>query len=204
MHLTNPILFDLDNTLIDTAKLMRVSIIPALEKILKITPTEFDELNQRYRDTLSDPTKFNPQAYVEHLSVTFDVPAKALYKAFMNERFFKDALFNETIAVLESLQDQYELGIFSQALITEYQLAKLSLSGILPFFSQELLFIRADKTSAEVIKTLPKSATIIDDRLRFLEPLASVRPDLQLFWLNRASSEKNPQFVTIHSLEELL
>lgn len=204
MHLTNPILFDLDNTLIDTVALMRVFVIPTLEKTLGVTPAEFDSINQSYRDSLVDSTAFDPTSYVEHLSATYKVPAATLSEAFFDQRFFEKSLFSETVGVLQALQNQYELGIFSQALITEYQFAKLKLSGILPFFNQELLFISEDKTSKKIIQNLPAGATIIDDRIRFLQPLVDSRPDLQLIWLNRTSTEKNSDFATIHSLLELL
>jgi len=60
--MSDVILFDIDNTLIDTKKLLNSYIKPALQEYLVSDVEHFEEVSSRYWQTLEKPTRFDPES----------------------------------------------------------------------------------------------------------------------------------------------
>jgi len=201
-HMSHILLFDIDNTLLDTQKLMNHFIKPALQENLVSQWDQFAAVSDRYWQTIQKPTLFDPEQYLTHLAVSFEAQRPALSNLFYTQDFYESSLFPDVKDMLAALASNFKLGIYSEGTPT-FQVQKLELAGIKDFFKPELIFVSSDKIEPQFLATLP-DATIIDDRLLVIETLAKeVR--FQPVWLNRDSlSQKTNTFCdTIYTLSEL-
>lgn len=200
--MSDMLLFDIDNTLLDTKKLMNHFIKPALQEHLLSDPETFTQVSDRYWLTLDKKTAFDPEQYLMHLAVSFEAQLPVLHQIFYKPDFFVQSLFPDVKETLDTLKKKFRLGIFSEGK-TDYQLQKLELAGIREEFETELLFTSLAKTAPDFLDRLP-GAKIVDDRLAVIEALAQ-EPRFEPIWLNRESlTQKTDTYCdTIYTLSEL-
>ncbi len=200
--MSDVILFDLDNTLLDTKKLLNAYIKPALQEHLVAEPEHFEEVSNRYWQGLTKPTLFDPEEYITHLADSFEAQRSALSNVLYQSNFFMSSLFPDTFETLEKLKPHYRLGIYTEGNIA-FQNHKLTLTGIRDFLDPELLFVTNDKVAETYLSQLP-DCTIVEDRLGVIEVIAAY-PRFQPVWINRESvSQTSDTFCdTIYTLAEL-
>jgi len=168
------ILFDIDNTLIDT-KRFATQVFEKVRELFEIDPAVFATQKETFYKTLEESTDFSPEAFVDFIgeanrSETALTDPHTMLKAvgfFYDKTALANAIFADVIPNLERLSIGNTLGIFSQG-HEKYQLKKIENSGLIRFFEQYFLFIGMRKTSPEFLHALPRNATIIDDREIFL------------------------------------
>jgi len=195
------ILFDIDNTLLDTKVVVNQGFKPALQRRLKLEDHVFEDANQVYWQTLADSTDFNPQEYAQFLARRFSANSAELEKLLLSAEWFEAAVFPDVHQVLTQLKTAHTLGIFSQGLVS-YQQAKLQLSGLAGYFSPEHTYITRRKLDPVFLSMLPES-TLIDDRLAVIECLES-QPRFTLIWLNPVQENTRKKRRQIQTLSELL
>jgi phosphoglycolate phosphatase-like HAD superfamily hydrolase len=194
------ILFDLDNTLLDTGKVVNQGFKPALQAILGLAEAEFAEANQAYWQSLADSTDFDPQAYAEFLATKYNNQATTLLECIYQPQWYADHVFAEVTNVLTELNADHQLGIFSQGNQT-YQTQKLELSGLSQYFPPDMRFIFNRKLDPQILANLP-AATVVDDRLAMVL-VAQTYPQLKVIWLNRHGENATENVLEIQSLTEL-
>lgn len=195
------ILFDLDNTLLDTGKIVNQGFKPALQAYLKSETSDLDEASQAYWQTLVDSTDFDPQAYAAFLAERYGEKTERLLELIYQPQWYTDHVFAEVPEVLSTLAKNHQLGIFSQGNAI-YQQQKLQLSQLLQFFDSNLIFIFDRKIQPAILANLP-SAVVIDDRLAVIET-AQDFSQLRPIWLNRSGENTNENVTSIQSLSELM
>lgn len=184
---TRPIIyFDIDNTLIETSSLISSIAIRLVSRGL--AAEEFESAVTNYYQNLDDTTNFDPQELITLLAQRSEIDPVIIEQEFYNPAHFVEALFPEVVSTLEAVSTTHVLGIFSQG-NHFWQEQKLSLSGIDRYFDPRLQLISERKLSEEDVRQLTNACTVIDDKYSVITTLASKRPDLQLFWLNRAAEE---------------
>lgn len=197
----NIILFDIDNTLLNTNQL-RERIDKRFSQTLKIELRKVTKAKDAYVATLMKSTDFNPDDYIKYTCKTFGVDRKLLEMVyFQSPNIYQRVLYPETRAVLKKFQAVYRLGIFTEGR-RRFQLTKMKLSGLLPYFNQAFIFIHRRKLEPEVLKKLPPGAFIVDDKLEVAGTLLSY-PNVTPIWLNRQDEKKHPRILTIYSLKDL-
>lgn len=195
------LLFDLDNTLLDTGKLVNQGFKPAIQEFLGQSDIDFESANEDYWSDLADSTDFDPETYISFLAGRFGKNQTELLSLMYQPRWYTESLFSETTAVLTQLRAAgHELGIFSQG-IEKYQSKKLELSGLKEFFAPELVFIFDRKLTPQNLVTLPESI-VVDDRLAVIKILNDV-PQITPVWLNRKNEDVIENCMKIQSLSEL-
>lgn len=194
-------LFDLDNTLLDTGRLVNEGFKPALQAFLGLDEATFAKLNEEYWQSLPDSTDFDPRTYTAFLADQTQKDPAQLLEIIYKPGWYQETIFPEVIAALEQLQAQHQIGLFSQG-NHEYQTKKLELAGLTKFFSDELIYIFERKLAPKVLEDLPES-TLIDDRFAVVET-AQDFPQLTPIWLNRTNEKAHQKVRTIQSLSELL
>lgn len=195
------ILFDIDFTLIDSAKL-REKIWKKEETLLRVSYRMLKELQNAYTKKLAKSTEFNPQTYIRYLSTELDCKQQPLLDLYFSQHGnYRQALYAEVTSSLRFLKRMYRLGIFTEG-FREFQLAKLKLSGLLPFFEADIIFIHRRKLTSTAISRLPKGSIIVDDNPEVISALSKF-PHITPIWLNRKDSKKHPRIRTIRSLKEL-
>jgi FMN phosphatase YigB (HAD superfamily) len=196
------LLFDIDHTLIDTNKL-KIIQLAELFKISGLRKEYFDKIKNGYIKSLASPIDFSPEDLSTVLSRSSGKnKAQFLSVFYSSPKVYRESLFAETFIVLESLQKNYSLGIFSEGKVT-FQKIKLKHSGISKFFNPLYVYIFPRKTTDEIFYALPDEAIIVDDNIKKLEFLLK-RPLIKSVWLNRKSKTKHKIIPTIHTLEELI
>jgi len=200
------ILFDIDYTLIDTARLRQLTD----EKILLITKLPKDSLEKatkEYAQTLKISIEFSPKIYAQFLANYFNNPIieTKVNAVFDQPSVYRQAIYSETISALDKLKEKHSLGIFSEG-IKEFQMAKLILSGLINYFAQNFIFIFPDKTgkAGELVEELGE-IYFVDDNPRHIKDIA-LTPGAHPIWLKRgpkAATEEKLDCPTILSLEEL-
>lgn len=194
------ILFDIDNTLIDTKKLMNSYIKPALFELVRGAKDEFQQTCDEYWQTLEKPTLFDPHAFVLHLQDHYHADLLVLTSRMYNPVFYQQSLFSEVKDTLQKLSSRYTLGIFSEGNVS-FQKRKLELSDIRQFFNDDVMFITDDKANHDFLAPLPKSI-VVEDRLNFIQSLQKY-DQFQPVWLNRDQHEELMGVQTIKKLSEL-
>ena len=96
---------------------------------------------------------------------------------------FKDSVYEGAIEIIKRLQEDFELGIFSECGNLPYQNRKLSESGLRHFFNPNFIFItRSKERDARLVRDRLagkyKKVVFIDDRLDQLKALKQVMPKL--------------------------
>lgn len=196
------ILFDIDNTLIDTKKLS----ILAYTDIARQTGKSFEEISElkdKYKDSLEVNTDFYPNRLMDFLIKKIGQP---IDNPFDKKEIYVESLFGETIEILTKLKQSKRLGIYSEG-FTDYQTQKLEFSGIIDFFDKDLIFIerrKLDDDSLKKLRKIPDRVTVVDDNSKVVEKLGQTER-FQTVWLNlkMLNTDGNKDKITIGSLSEL-
>ena len=200
------ILFDIDYVLIDSSKLKEISSAK-VAKILKISLIKMEKINEEFGKTLKTSKEFSPKKYAKFLANYFNDSriSKKITPIFLKPKLYQQALYSDIIPSLRKLKEKYWLGIYSEG-TKEFQMAKLTLSGIINYFKKNLVFIYPDKTG-KATKLVEKLGEIyfVDDNPRHIKDIAATF-DAHPIWLKRgpkADTSETLTCPTILSLEEL-
>lgn len=196
------ILFDIDNTLFDVNTFFSKNVWPAVEKDLKISKAKLDKVSEIYGKTLSKNTEFDPKGWLKVARKELGEKANEIKDYIYNPDFFVKSLFNEVIPALNELKEDYILGIYSEG-IEEWQRKKIELSGLNNYFEQKYIIINPNKVSEQVLESIPKRATVVDDRSDVVLDLETV-DDIYPVWLNRTEKQSLPNTKEIKTLTGLL
>lgn len=196
----NIVLFDIDNTLINTKKLFDEYLKPAFAQTLEVPLEQFRAKSDEYWQQLEDSTDFNPQDYITFIAQAYEVDPQVLRESLATPDWYRQSVFADVVPALTQLAVTHTLGIFSQG-NAEYQRMKLDLGDIAHFFKPEYTFFYARKLQPENIASLPESI-IVDDKLAVVEALHT-NPQLLSVWLDRTAEVGPAGTPTIHSLSEI-
>lgn len=201
------ILFDWDDTLFNKAEYIK-RLTDNLAKAFNTSTEQVTEIEKKYFESLNNSSdfhisRFHIGRYVEYFEQSFN--KKIDSESFTTDKLgiYSGALFPETISVLNSLKDNFILGIYSQGDV-DCQRIKIKASGIGEFFDEKYTFITTDKSDPDFIKTLPDGAIIIDDKQSKIEPLEKTGR-FKLFWINRKDGEiMEGNVTTVKDLNEFV
>lgn len=196
------ILFDWDDTLFSKAKYRR-KVISNLIKLSKVSQQEVYEFEKQYFDNLIRSDDFTIKDFVSKFTYKFNKEIDLENFSTDKLGIYSNALFPETIEVLEKMKNKYILGIYSQG-FKALQKIKIKYSGIEHFFDKDLIFITRRKLDKEFLKKIPQKILIIDDKQEVIETLKQLRPDLGLVWINRNDEETLDGVTTIKNLNNLI
>lgn len=201
-NMSDVILFDIDNTLLDTSRLFNDYIKSALLEILVVNSDEFEKVSHHYFETLKKPTQFDPEAYLTTLADSFEANREQLLQVIENPDWYVQSIFPDAEPTLATLQNNYTLGIYSEG-VTTWQQKKLALSGLHRYFDPQKIYITDDKLLDTFLSTVPESV-IVDDRLPVIQALQT-KTHLRPIWLNRQLGPEVGEIYceTIMSLSEL-
>ncbi len=196
------ILLDFDKTLFNVKTFFEDFLFPALEREFNINRETFEDISKEYRESLTKSTQFNPSGWVEVAKRHFDIDPEAYFSILNTPEFYAKSLYPEVIPTLAELSHDYVLGIYSEA-VKEWQIKKISLSGIINYFDQNLIMIREDKVSDLVIDNIPAGAIVVDDKM---EVIAALKRKVGIYpiWINRAGIQGIPSLREIRDLSQLL
>lgn len=206
--MSNIILFDLDHTLINTNQLFEEGFHQPIFGLVKRPPEEVRPILNRYWEQFNHPQEFEWAGYAEHLAKELAIDLAQVTAILHNESAYQAAVYPDAEMTLTELQSRgYEFGIWSEG-DPAFQHLKVTASGLSHWFRPELMFISRNKIAPEVLESLPE-ATVIDDRLRVLEPLAATGKCLPI-WLNRwgderpATWQQRPMVTQLHQVTDFL
>ncbi|MFA5749959.1 MAG: HAD hydrolase-like protein [Candidatus Shapirobacteria bacterium] len=189
------ILFDIDNTLIDTKKLSFLAYTDiaeqtglSLEKIIKI--------KNKYKSTLEKNTDFYPDDLINFLEKK---TGQKIDNSFDKKDFYLESLFEGTVDILKKLQKTNKLGIYSEG-FTDYQTKKLEFSGIIDFFDKDLIFIKRRKLDKDSLNEIPDGATVIDDNPKVIKKIRKIKR-IKTVWFNKKISKGMEEVETIMRLK---
>jgi len=194
------ILFDIDLTLYDSLH-FRQLYPPLMAQALGISLDELRETQTGYLNTLEKSTDFLPEEYLQHIAETHSFPYQKLHDIYYDPGLFKASLYPDTVPALTRLKPDFNLGIFSEG-YRNFQITKLKYSGIYDFFDPEYIFIHRRKTDPETLSSLPDNSLIIDDNPVIISLLLINLP-IKPIWINRKNNLKNPDIITISSLNDI-
>lgn len=187
------ILFDFDNTLVDTRGMIKTKWFPELSRAMEQDQIDVEQTFQAYVDTLDHRTDFHRRDFahffVEKLELR-NASAEDILNLIMTPNWYEEYVFSDAIPVLEQLASHYKLGLYTEA-VEEFQYQNVINSGLLDWFEPELRFIRRRKSNPETLQELPPNSLIVDDSPIHLERISQTRPDIKPIWLNRAHINKN-------------
>lgn len=194
------ILFDIDQTLIDT-EILRVSVRGALGAAVGISADEMRVHINEYYATLQKTETLEPKKLLAFLSRRFQTSSKKLADIFFNPEWYQRALYPEAIEVLGQLRREgYTLGLYSQG-HRDFQEHKLLANNLMDFFDPRYRFISLLKTDHILVENFPENTLIIDDRpdvIEFLQKFPHIIP------LHIVRSEQPPVGeYTLSSLRDL-
>jgi len=198
------LLFDIDQTLIDTDKASEKHN----EKILKILgnpdKNEYQKIKDTYKHSLSNQREYDPEVIYKKVCERFNFKnlSSLLNVYYEKENWFiyKESVFPEVKECLGKLKDNYNFGIFSEG-VPKFQNNKFQAMGIAEYFESDLIFIVNAKDNIEIISKLPKDSIIVDDKENICEFLTN--NGFRAIWLNKKDNEKSDRFKTIHNLLDL-
>jgi len=196
----NIILFDVDGTLIDTSKLKNLRYRSLIKKI-KISEKDHIEATQNYVKSLKSSTDFNPETYLKMLSGYCKTEFASLAEIYYDRRLYSECLFPDVLKVLEVLNKNYKLGIFSEG-YKKFQNKKLFLSGIHDYFHKDNKYIFRRKTLDKNLIRIPKDAVIVDNNKEVMEILYS-KGFRRLYWVNRKDNKNHKKIQTVFDLTSL-
>ncbi len=193
------ILFDIDNTLIDTKKLSNLAYTDIAQQTGK-TLEEISGLKDEYKTGLETNTDFYPDNLIHFLE---EKTGQKIDNPFDNKEIYKQSLFGETVEILTKLKKTKKIGIFSEGFV-DYQTKKLEFSGIIDFFDKDLIFIKRRKLDDGCLNNeIPKGATIVDDSPKVVEKLGQIER-FKTVWLNlNMFNTSMTNSIIIGSLSEL-
>ncbi len=194
------LLFDIDDTLLNTKKLISI-INKQVLAIIKLSETELQALINQYLKQL-DTNFTDPEDYCNYLSKKLNLSAEKKQQLidvfYKKTQKYQNCLFTDT-KIVTQLAEKHQLGIFSQG-GEKFQTAKYLNSGLAQYFNSDLIFISENKTAPQFLKKIPKKAIIIDNDLKVIKKL--LNHQRKAIWLNRKTKEKLVE-KTIFSLTEL-
>lgn len=160
---------------------------PALLNLLSISDTDLRGAEHDFLMHLQATREhFYVAGYIKFLADYCQLNQEQVddaYQVFHNRELYSGSLFPEVITSLRRLKREHKLGIWSQG-NPEWQRHKLTMSGILHFFSDDLMFIGPQKLDPEMISSMPVKTSVIDNQLDFLAALPK-HLEAQPVWLNR-------------------
>ncbi|MFA6184836.1 MAG: hypothetical protein WCT51_02765 [Candidatus Shapirobacteria bacterium] len=195
------ILFDWDDTLFSKVEYKK-NLRSSLARICKVSKEEIFDFEEKYFENLNKSDDFKIDDFVESFGQKFD--KKIELEDFSSDKLgiYSKALFPETISVLKSLKNNFDIGIYSQG-FSSLQIIKIKSSGIGEFFNKNFIYINRDKLNADFLAKLPDGAIIIDDKKEVVEKLNNLNR-FSIVWVNRKNDEQLDGVVTIKNLEELI
>ncbi len=201
------ILFDIDYTLIDTAKLRQLTHREIMSAA-NLTSDQLEIAVKKFSLVFGTSKEFSPKNYGLFLAKYFNNPEleKKIETIFANPLLYREALYPETIPVLKKLKENFLLGIYSEG-TKEFQTAKINLTDLTDYLEKKLRFIYPDKTghAKELIEKMD-NLFFIDDNPLHIQDIASL-PNSRPIWIKRgpkAAKAEKLNCPTILSLEELL
>lgn len=200
------LLFDIDYTLIDTSRLKKIAS-GEVAHLLGISNEGAEKLYEDFVKTLKSSIEFSPEKYAQFLEHYFaDATVEKVISGIFGEpAVYQQATYPNTIQVLEKLRQTHRLGIFSEG-VKDYQMNKLTLSGIINYLEKDLIFIYPDKTG-KVVELVKKLGEIyfVDDSPKHIKDIAETF-GAHPIWLKRgpkAQTSGSLNCPTILSLKEL-
>jgi FMN phosphatase YigB (HAD superfamily) len=195
------ILFDIDKTIFDTYKFKRITS----EKIGLLLNKDVEEIlssDEEYTNNLPHRIDFDPATFSVFLCKTFNFGKNKLIEDiyYSDKNCYEECVYPGVKQVLNELESNYELGIFSEG-TKKFQNHKFRSLGLDDYFNEDLIFIRDAKNTPEVMKELPVEATIVDDKEHICEFLT--KNGFKAIWLNKIDDRESANFPTIHNLLEL-
>ncbi|KKP47659.1 MAG: hypothetical protein UR39_C0003G0061 [Candidatus Woesebacteria bacterium GW2011_GWA1_33_30] len=193
------ILFDIDRTIFDTDKLLRLQS----ENISKVVNAE--RFKEFWDSTLSGEKHITSEERLNLICSKFNIKnSKLLSNIFFGKEYkyiYSDSVYLETRVVFDKLKSKYRLGIYSEG-TAKFQNHKFRSLGLDRYFDNDLIFIVDAKDTKEVLNKIPKDAIIVDDKETICGFLT--KNDIRAIWLNRKDNRKSDKFETIYSLFDLL
>lgn len=194
------ILFDWDDTLFSKVEYKK-RLRSNLARICEASEEEIFEFEEKCFESLKKSDDFQIDNFVKSFEEKFGKKIELEDFSSDNLKIYSEALFPETISVLNNLKDKFNLGIYSQGFIP-LQKIKIKSSGIEDFFDEKFVFIDRDKLATEFLAKLPDGATIVDDKKEVVEKLKTLNR-FNVIWINRINDEKISGVKTIKSLLEI-
>jgi phosphoglycolate phosphatase-like HAD superfamily hydrolase len=189
------LLFDIDYTLFNT-DIFRNKIIEETLSQFKLDEKRVRKFYFEYERNINTPVGINIKHFTEEIGKEFNLSPELLFSIMMDrKRLYLESLYPDTITTLTLLSKKYLLGIFSQG-YRSFQENKLKQCGIISYFKQEYIFIFPDKTLDSVLKTLPKNAIIIEDKLSVVQ---LIKFPLRAIHINR-EDKKSTRILSINNL----
>jgi FMN phosphatase YigB (HAD superfamily) len=216
------VLFDIDYTLLNTGKLIREYVAPALCQELGVSNEQFEQFKKDYIARLPKYTDFTPEGFIASCldavgeaaaqpanptSQSAPAPSlEALVNTYYTPEWYPQCLYPGVPELLQQLAPDYSLGIFSEG-ARHFQLKKLLLSGISGFFEDRYTYISERKLMPEMLAQLPPESIVVDDNPEVIDTLSAA--GIQTIWIQRPERPMAPQHVTtwtdeITQLPELL
>lgn len=193
------ILFDWDDTLFSKAEYKK-NLRSNLSRICGISEEEALKTEGEYFKSLEKSGDFQIENFVKTFEDKFGKKIELNDFETDKLKIYSKSLFPETIPVLEKLQTNFKLGIFTQG-STFLQKIKIKSSGIEEFFDKDLIFIAKDKLDPDFLKKIP-NATVVDDKKEVVEKLATLDRFVVVL-INRTNDEKITGIRNIKNLSEV-
>ncbi|MFA5532126.1 MAG: hypothetical protein WDA13_00815 [Candidatus Shapirobacteria bacterium] len=183
------ILFDLDDTLMDTKKLSRL-LYEDISKTTGIDIKEIIRLKDEYKLGLECHTDYYPDDLLAYIHEKTGKRIEPSQNPFNKKSIFKEALYVETIETLRELRGFYNLGTLTEG-HNDYQFNKMSFSGIINFIDPKLIYIARRKLSNEVLDRIPDGTTVVDNDREVVKKLHNTNKGkrLNIFLLEKDISE---------------
>ncbi|MBT4123864.1 MAG: HAD hydrolase-like protein [Candidatus Pacebacteria bacterium] len=200
----NLILFDIDDTLINT-KLLKKLQMETLANTLGVSSQEIENFRLIYLNNLKRTSDFSTNDYLQQLANYYNFSFLDLKRTFWHPINFQKCLFPESVEILSKLEkEKYQLGIYSEG-FTDFQKHKLKVNNLLKFFAPQHTHILRRKMDPKVLESLPKGTIIIDDKpsvINYLKKLSNIIP-IHIIRDNKYQSNKNNENV-ISGFTELI
>jgi FMN phosphatase YigB (HAD superfamily) len=205
------ILFDIDYTLLNTGKLIREYVAPALCQQLNLSSEKFEELKTSYIGGLAKYTDFTPedlltfcltQQGTDPASEGFLARHAEVLAAYYSPEFYPNSLYPGVPELLQQLTPEHTLGIFSEG-NKNFQTKKLLLTGISGFFADNYTYIFGRKLEPETLRQLPPESIVVDDNPEVIDTLADW--GIKTVWVKRPERPTPPTQVGlwVEDLNEL-
>lgn len=193
------ILFDIDDTLIDVHPMAK-NFYQKIADTIGSSLEEIVKAKEEYKNTLEKYSDYHPNELMEFIHRIFKVDEEKKTNPFIEEKYYRDALFPEVKSVFGRLKKDYLLGIFSEG-FDDYQGRKIS--PLIDLLDKDQIFISRRKLDNSFLEKLPKGAIIIDDRKEVVEKLRDFG-GFKVFWLDRKNEQEKIDGITkIKDLIEL-
>jgi phosphoglycolate phosphatase-like HAD superfamily hydrolase len=172
IEMKNLILFDIDDTLLNTELLKKLQP-QTLANYLGISISNLTQTRTNYLNKLEKSSDFSINDYLKIVAKQHKKTLKELREVFLDKKNFRNCLYEDVQPVLKSLKKSgYKLGIFSEG-FPEFQEHKLKVNKLEKFFDQQYLHILRRKLDNKMLSNLPNKTMIVDDKPVVIEKLKS-------------------------------